>query len=93
MKVVEGNFVRIDFGIEQNSEMVKFQYGALYQNMKGTVAKFDRYNSMPRIILSEECSKRIEEYNLRTGNGWRKDPRIPIEFLVRLSKKTILKNE
>lgn len=93
MKVVEGNFVRIDFGIEQNSERVKFQYGALYQNMKGTVAKFDEYNTIPRIILNKECSKKIEEYNLRTGSSWIIDPRIPIEFLVRLSKKTMLKNE
>ena len=93
MKVVEGNFVRIDFGKEQDSERVKFDYGALYQNMKGTVAKFDRYNSMPRIILSEECSKRIEEYNLRSGNSWRKDPRIPFRFLFSLPSSNVLKNE
>ena len=93
MKVVEGNFVRIDFGIEQNSERVKFQYGALYQNMKGTVAKFDEYNTIPRIILNKECSKKIEEYNLRTGNGWRKDPRIPFRFLFLFPSSNMLKNE
>lgn len=93
MKVVEGKFVRIDFGKEQDSERVKFDYGSLYQNMKGTVAKFDRYNSMPRIILSEECSKRIEEYNLRTGDSWRKDPRIPFRFLFLIPSSNMLKNE
>ena len=93
MKVVEGSFVRIDFGKEQDSERVKLDYGALYQNMKGTVAKFDRYNSMPRIILNKECSKKIEEYNLRTGNSWRKDPRIPFRFLFLFPSSNMLKNE
>ena len=93
MKIVEGSFVRIDFGKEQDSERVKLDYGALYQNMKGTVAKFDKYNTIPRIILSEECSKRIEEYNLRSGDSWRKDPRIPFRFLFPLSSSNVLKNE
>ena len=93
MKVVEGSFVRIDFGKEQDSERVKLDYGALYQNMKGTVAKFDKYNSIPRIILSEECSKRIEEYNLRSGDSWRKDPRIPFRFLFLFPSSNMLKNE
>ena len=47
----------------------------------------DRYDSDPRIILIEKYKKRIEEHNLRTGDSWRIDPRIPIKFLVRLSKK------
>ena len=93
MKVVEGKFVRIDFGKEQDSERVKFDYGALYQNMKGTVAKFDEYNTMPRIILSEECSKKVEEYNLQNGDSWIKDPRIPFRFLFPLLSSNVLKNE
>ena len=93
MKIVEGSYVKIDFGKEQDSERVKFDYGALYQNMKGTVAKFDEYNTMPRIILSEECSKKVEEYNLQTGDSWRKDPRIPYRFLFPLLSSNVLKNE
>ena len=91
MKVVEGSFVKIDFGIEHD---LKVKVGPIYQDMEGIVESLgDRYDSEPRIILIEEYRKKIEEYNLRTGNSWRIDPRIPIEFLVRLSKKTILKNE
>lgn len=93
MEVVEGKFVRIDFGKEQDSERVKLDYGALYQNMKGTVAKFDEYNTIPRIILNEECRKKVEEYNLRNGDSWRKDPRIPFRFLFPLLSSNILKNE
>ena len=93
MEVVEGKFVRIDFGKEQDSEGVRIGYGAIYQNMKGTVAKFDEYNTMPRIILNEECSKKVEEYNLRSSNSWRKDPRIPFRFLFPLLSSNVLKNE
>ncbi len=93
MKIVEGSYVKIDFGIERDTEFVE-SIGAIYQGMEGIVESLgDRYDSEPRIILIEEYRKKIEEYNLRTGNSWRIDPRIPIEFLVRLSKKTILKNE
>ena len=93
MKIVEGSYVKIDFGIERDTEFVE-SIGAIYQGMEGIVENLgDRYDSEPRIILIEEYRKKIEEYNLRTGNSWRIDPRIPIEFLVRLSKKTILKNE
>lgn len=93
MEIVEGSYVKIDFGIERNTEFVE-SFGALYQGMKGIVEDLgDYYNPNPRIILNEECSKKVEEYNLRSGNSWRKDPKIPIRFLVRLSKKIMLKNE
>ena len=89
MKIVEGSFVRIDFGKKQNL----YEFGAIYQGMEGIVESLgDCYDPTPRIILIEEYKKRIEEYNLRSGNSWRKDPRIPIKFLFRLSKK-IIKNE
>lgn len=91
MKIVEGSYVKIDFGIEHD---LKVRFGSIYQDMKGIVESLgDHYDSVPRIILIEEYRKKIEEYNLRTGNSWRIDPRIPIEFLVRLSKKIMLKNE
>ena len=90
MKIVEGSFVRIDFSIDHD---LKVRFGSIYQGMEGIVESFgDRYDSDPRIILIEKYKKRIEEHNLRTGDSWRIDPRIPIKFSVRLSKKTI-KNE
>lgn len=93
MKIVEGSYVKIDFGIERNTEFVE-RTGDIYQGMKGIVESLgDRYDSVPRIILIEEYRKKIEEYNLRTGNSLVKNPKIPIRFLVRLSKKIMLKNE
>ena len=89
MKIVEGSFVKIDFGIEHD---LKVKVGSIYQNMEGIVESLgDRYDSDPRIILNKEYRKKIEEYNLRTGSSWIIDPRIPIEFLVRLSKKNYVK--
>ena len=93
MKIVEGSYVTIDFGIERNTEFVE-SIGAIYQGMKGIVLRLgDYYDSTPEIILCQEYRKKIEEYNLRSGNSWVKNPKIPIRFLVRLSKKAILKNE
>ena len=90
MKIVEGSFVRIDFSIDHD---LKVRFGSIYQGMEGIVESFgDRYDSDPRIILIEKYKKRIEEYNLRSGTSWVKNPIIPIKFLVWLSKKTI-KNE
>lgn len=91
MKVVEGSFVKIDFGIEHD---LKVKVGPIYQDMEGIVESLgDRYDSDPRIILIEEYRKKIEEYNLRTGNGWRKDPRIPFRFLFLFPSSNMLKNE
>ena len=93
MEIVEGSYVKIDFGIEHNTEFVE-SIGAIYQGMEGIVESLgDYYVTTPTIILTQESIKKIEEYNLQTGNSWRKDPRIPFRFLVRLSKKAMLKNE
>ena len=92
MKIVEGDFVKIDFGIERNTEFVE-RIGAVYQGMKGIVESLGDYDSIPTINLNQESIKKIEEYNLRSGNSWVKNPNIPIRFLVRLSKKIMLKNE
>lgn len=93
MEVVEGSYVKIDFGIERNTEFVE-RIGAIYQGMKGIVESLgDCYDSTPTINLIQESIKKIEEYNLRSGNSWVKNPKIPIRFLVRLSKKIMLKNE
>lgn len=93
MKIVEGSYVKIDFGIERNTEFVE-SVGVIYQGMKGIVESLgDYYDSTPTIILNQESIKKIEEYNLRTCNSWVKNPKIPIRFLVRLSKKAMLKNE
>lgn len=93
MEIVEGSYVKIDFGIERNTEFVE-SIGAVYQGMEGIVESLgDYYVTTPTIILNQESIKKIEEYNLRSGNYWVKNPKIPIRFLVRLSKKAILKNE
>ena len=93
MEIVEGSYVKIDFGIERNTEFVE-NIGAIYQGMEGIVESLDEYYvTNPTIILNQESIKKIEEYNLRTCNSWVKNPKIPIRFLVRLSKKAMLKNE
>lgn len=93
MEIVEGSYVKIDFGIEYDTEFVE-SIGAIYQGMKGIVEDLgDYYNSDPTIILNQESIKKVEEYNLRSGNSWVKNPKIPIRFLVQLSKKIMLKNE
>lgn len=93
MKIVEGSYVKIDFGIERNTEFVE-RIGAIYQGMKGIVEGLgDYYDSTLTINLNQESIKKIEEYNLRSGNSLVKNPKIPIRFLVRLSKKIMLKNE
>ena len=93
MKIVDGSYVKIDFGIERDTKFVE-NIGAIYQGMEGIVeSRDDRYDSVPTIILNQESIKKIEEYNLRTCNSWVKNPKIPIKFLVRLSKKAMLKNE
>ena len=93
MEIVEGSYVKIDFGIERDTEFVE-SIGAIYQGMEGIVESFgDRYDSDPRIILIEKYKKRIEEHNLRSGTSWVKNPKIPTRCLVRLSKKAMLKNE
>ena len=93
MEIVEGSYVKIDFGIERDTEFVE-SIGAIYQGMEGIVESLDDYYvTTPTIILTQESIKKIEEYNLRTSNSWIKNPKIPIRFLVRLSKKAMLKNE
>ena len=93
MEIVEGSYVKIDFGIEHDTEIVE-SIGAIYQGMEGIVESFDEYYvATTTIILNQESVKKIEEYNLRSGTSWVKNPKIPTRFLVRLSKKAILKNE
>ena len=93
MKIVEGSYVKIDFGIERDTEFVE-SIGAIYQGMEGIVEGLDEYYvTNPTIILNQESIKKIEEYNLRSGNSWVKNPKIPSRFLFRLSKKIMLKNE
>ena len=93
MEIVEGSYVKIDFGIERDTEFVE-SIGAIYQNMKGIVESLgDYYDLTLTIILNQESRKKIEEYNLRSGNSWVKNPKIPTRFLFRLSKKIMLKNE
>ena len=87
MKIVEGSYVKIDFGIERNTEFVE-SIGVIYQGMEGIVESLDEYYvTTPTIILNQESIKKIEEYNLRSGTSWIKNPKIPTRFLVRLSKK------
>ena len=58
MKIVEGSYVKIDFGIERDTEFVE-SIGAIYQGMEGIVESLgDRYNSELRIILIEEYRKK-----------------------------------
>ena len=93
MEIVEGSYVKIDFGIECDTEFVE-SIGAIYQGMEGIVESLDEYYvTTSTIILTQESIKKIEEYNLQTGNSWVKNPKIPSRFLFRLSKKIMLKNE
>ena len=93
MEIVEGSYVKIDFGIERDTEFVE-SIGAIYQGMEGIIERLsDYYDSTPTIILNQESIKKIEEYNLRTGNSWRKDPRIPFRFLFLFPSSNMLKNE
>ena len=56
MKIVEGSYVKIDFGIEHD---LKVRFGSIYQDMKGIVESLgDHYDSVPRIILIEEYRKK-----------------------------------
>ena len=69
MEIVEGSYVKIDFGIERDTEFVE-SIGAIYQGMEGIVKSLDGYYvTTPTIILKQEYIKKIEEYNLRSGSS------------------------
>ena len=62
MEIVEGSYVKIDFGIERDTEFVE-SIGAIYQGMEGIVESFDEYYvANTTIILNQESVNRRQHH-------------------------------